>query len=448
MKVHISDHFTFKNIFKITIFPIVMMIFISLYSIVDGIFISNFTPGGDAFTAVNLVFPLIMVIGSIGFMMGAGGTALVSKLLGEQNHEKANSAFSLIIYSTIGLGAIFSIGGYFLIEPIVKAMASISPDTTEQMIADAIVYGKILIAAQIPFMLQNMFQSFFMVAEKSKLGFIFTISAGVTNMVLDALLIGLLRLGVVGASVATITGYCIGGFGPIIYFALSKNNLLRLGRAVFEIKVILKSMYNGMSEFVSNISMSIVSIVYNLQLLRIYGQDGVMAYGIIMYVSFVFIAIFIGYSLGMAPPVGYNYGAKNHQELHNILSKSALIIGIVSIIMALLSGLMATPFSKIFSGGSESLLYLSAHAMRVYSIAFLACGFSIFLSSFFTALNNGTISAIISISRTLVFQIAFAFIFPLLFGDDSLWWAIVTGEVISMFLSLIFLFANKKKYGY
>ncbi len=425
-----------------------MMIFVSLYSIVDGIFISNFTPGGDAFTAVNLVFPLIMVIGSIGFMMGAGGTALVSKLLGEQNKEKANEAFSLIIYSTIGLGAIFSITGYFFIDPLVRAVASISNDATEAMIEDAILYGKMLIAAQIPFMLQNMFQSFFMVAEKSKLGFIFTISAGVTNMVLDALLIGLLGLGIVGAAIATIAGYLIGGFGPVIYFAVSKGNILRLGKTTVDFKVIFKSMYNGMSEFISNISMSIVSIVYNLQLLRIYGQDGVMAYGIIMYVSFVFIAIFIGYSLGMAPAVGYNYGAKNHEELHNILVKSSLIIGAVSILMAILSGLLANPFSKIFSDGSESLLALSSHAMRVYSIAFLACGFSIFLSSFFTALNNGTISAIISISRTLVFQIAFAFIFPLLFGDDSLWWAIVTGEVISMFLSFVFLIINKKKYGY
>ena len=447
-KAHLNDHFNYLKIFKMTIFPIVMMVFTSLYSIIDGIFVSNFTEGGDAFAAINLVFPFIMIIGSIGFMMGAGGTALVSKLLGEQNKEKANKVFSLIIYSTIVIGLVISISGYFAIEPIVRAMGSITDTATEAMIKDGIIYGKILILAQVAFMLQNVFQSFFMVAEKSKYGFIFTFAAGLTNMLLDGVFIGWLRLGVIGAAVATIAGYLVGGIGPLLYFFIQKKGIISLGKTEFDIKAILRSAYNGMSEFVSNISMSVVSIVYNAQLLKMYGQNGVSAYGIVMYVSFVFIAIFIGYSLGMAPVIGYNYGAQNHEELKNVLKKSILVIAVTSIFMFAFALFTAGPFSRIFSDGDESLVEISTLAMRVNSVAFLACGFSIFASSFFTALNNGTISAIISILRTLFFQILFAYILPLIFGKEGIWWGMTGGEIMALFMSIIFLLANRKKYGY
>lgn len=449
MKVHISDHFTYKSILKITIFPIFMMVFISLYSIVDGIFIANFSKSGSAFAAVNLVFPIIMVVGSIGFMMGAGGTALVSKFLGQKEEDKANQAFSLIVYSTIAIGIIFSIVGFLTTEPIVRALASRSENSTEEMVQYAIRYGKILMAAQVPFMLQNSFQSFFMVAEKNRLGFRFTLAAGITNMVLDALLIGVAKLEVTGAAIATLIGYCIGGFGPVIYFILKKNGLIHLGKAKVEFKMIAKAAYNGSSEFVANISMSVVSIVYNSQLLKAYGENGVAAYGIIMYVSFVFIAIFIGYSLGMAPCVGYNYGAENKKELRNILNKSLIAISVIALFMAAFAFFTARPFSSIFSNGNQELESLSEYAMRVYSLAFLGAGFSIFLSSFFTALNNGTISASISFLRTLVFQIAFAFLFPLIFkGNESLWWAITAGELLSMIIAFTFLLFKRKKYGY
>ena len=448
MKVHISDHFTYSKILRMTAFPIVMMVFISLYSIVDGVFIANFTEGGDAFAAVNLVFPFIMIIGSIGFMMGTGGTAYVSKLLGEKNHEKANKSFSLIVYATIALGVIFSIGGYFLIEPIVKAMASISIDATEKMISDAILYGKILISGQVVFMLQNVFQSFFLVAEKGKLGFLFTVSAGVTNMALDALLIAGLRMGVTGAAIATVMGYVVGGVGPLLYFIFKRDGIICLGKTNVDFKIIGRSAYNGMSEFIGNISMSVVSIVYNAQLLKAYGQNGIIAYGVIMYVSFVFLSIFIGYSLGMAPAVGYNYGAKNKEELHNILTKSMMVIGVSSIIMIIFSIVTAVPLSRLFSNGDDSLADLTLYAIRVYSIVYLVVGFSIYISSFFTALNNGTISAVCSISRTLIFQVAFAFILPLIFSSNSLWWAIVTGEIMSFLMCVGFLLINKKKYGY
>ena len=447
MSVHINEHFTFKKIFKLTAFPIIMMLFISLYSVVDGLFISNFS-NNDAFAAVNLIFPFIMIIGSIGFMLGTGGTALVSKYLGEQNKDKANKTFSLIVYATIVLGFIFSIFGALLVKPVVNLLASLSKESAEGMIEYAIMYGQAMMLGQIAFMLQNVFQSFFLVAEKGKTGFLFILIAGISNIILDALFIAVLKMGILGAALGTIIGYIIGGFGPLIYFILKKDLPIRLGRTDFDIKDILKSLYNGSSEFVSNISMSLVSVIYNAQLLKAFGVNGVSAYGVVMYVSFLFVAIFIGYSIGMAPAVGYNYGAKNKKELHNILFKSLIIIGGISILMCIFSLSTSHPIAILFSRGEEDLISLTTTAMIIYSIAYLAMGFSIYSSSFFTALNNGAISAIISLCRTLIFQIGLAFLFPILFGDKSLWWAIVTGEILSVVLSSIFLITMKKKYGY
>ena len=447
MSVHINEHFTYKKIFKITAFPIIMMLFISLYSVVDGLFISNFS-NNDAFAAVNLIFPFIMIIGSIGFMLGTGGTALVSKYLGEQNKDRANKTFSLIVYATIALGFIFSIVGAILVKPVVILLASLSPESADGMIEYAVMYGQIMMLGQIAFMLQNVFQSFFLVAEKGKTGFLVILIAGISNIILDALFIAVFKMGILGAALGTIIGYVIGGFGPLLYFIFKKDLPIRLGKTNFYIKDLLKSLYNGSSEFVSNISMSLVSIIYNAQLLKAFGTNGISAYGVVMYVSFLFVAIFIGYSIGMAPAVGYNYGAQNKEELHNILTKSLIIIGGISILMCVFSLSTSHPIALLFSRGEEDLISLTTTAMLVYSIAYLAMGISIYSSSFFTALNNGAISAIISLCRTLIFQIGLAFLFPLIFGDKSLWWAITTGEILSVLLSSVFLITMRKKYGY
>ena len=447
MTVRISDHFTYKKIAKITIFPIMMMVFLSLYSVVDGLFIANYS-NNNAFAAVNLIFPFIMIIGSIGFMLGTGGTALVSKYLGEGNQDKANKTFSLIIYTTLVFGFVFSLAGFFLVKPVVSLMASFTTDSTEEMIEYATLYGRVMMLGQIAFMLQNVFQSFFMVAEKGKMAFLFTFLAGVSNIVFDTLFIAFFKMGILGAALGTIIGYAIGGFGPLLYFIFKKDLPIKLGRSYLNFKDLFQSIYNGMSEFISNIAMNLVSVVYNSQLLKVYGVNGVSAYGIIMYVSFIFVAIFIGYSIGMAPAVGYNYGAKNKDELHNILKKSLFAMAVLGVSMFILSTATAFPFALLFGRGEKDLIDLTVHATLVYSIAYLAIGFSMFSSSFFTALNNGAVSAIISLMRTLVFQIGMIMLFPIIFGDKALWWALVVGELLNVVLASIFLIANKKKYGY
>lgn len=447
MPVSISEHFTFKKISKITIFPIMLMVFISLYSVVDGLFIANFA-SNDAFAAVNLIFPFIMIIGSIGFMLGTGGTALVSKYLGEKRQDKANQTFSLIVYTTIAFGVVFSIVGSLLVKPVVNLMAHFSIDSTETMVEYAIQYGQIMMLGQIAFMLQNVFQTFFMVAERGKTGFFFTLLAGLTNIALDALFIAGFKMGILGAALGTIIGYLVGGFGPLLYFIYKKDLPIKLGKTQLDFKDIFQAIYNGMSEFVSNIAMNLVSVIYNAQLLRSYGVNGVSAYGVIMYISFVFAAIFIGYSIGMAPPIGYNYGAKNRSELHNILKKSWTSMGVLGIAMFALSLSLSVPFAHLFGHGETDLINLIIQASIIYSFTYLALGYSMFTSSFFTALNNGAVSAIISLCRTLIFQIGFAFLFPILFGDASIWWALTAGELLNVGLGTIFLALNRKRYGY
>lgn len=446
-RIHISEHFNFKKIIRFTFAPICMMIFMSIYSIVDGFFLSNFA-SKEAFTAVNLIFPVIMVIAALGFMFGTGGSAFIGTLLGKKEDEKARRTFSMIIYSSLIIGVFFSICFYFLIEPIVKAMASVNNETSIETIKHAITYGKIMIVGEIFYILQNAFQPFFSTAEKPGIGFIFTLAAGLTNILFDYIYIGVLNLGVVGAAIASIMGMVVASVGPLIYFSLNKNNNIYLTKFKFCIKDLLTIIANGSSEFLSNISTSIVSIIFNIQLLKYLGEAGVSAYGIIMYVSFVFAAIFIGYSIGVSPIISYNYGAKNKKELSSLYKKSLIFMLVTGASMVLLSETFSSPFSSLFASGSLELEKLATKAMRIYSVCYIFMGFSMFGSSSFTALNNGLISAIISTSRTLIFQLISIFVLPLIFGVDGLWWSMVFAEFCVFVLTIIFWLSYKNKYGY
>ncbi len=447
MDITLSDHFTYKKIFKFSISSILMMIFTSLYGIVDGFFISNYA-GLDEYAGVNLIMPVIMIIGGIGFMFGTGGSALVGKLLGQKENNKANNLFTNIIIITFIIGIIISVSVFFLIEPITIKMASISPTSTNTMIEKAIEYGRILSLGQVFFMSQCVFQNFLVVAEKPKLGFIFTIAAGLTNMFLDFLLIKVFQLNVLGASIATIMGYIVGTIGPLIYFISNKNLNIHFVKPRFEIKPILKCCYNGLSEFINNISSCIVGFVINIQFLKYFGQNGISAYGTIMYVSFLFFAVFIGYSIAISPIISYNYGANNKNELNSILKKSLIIITICSLIMFILSETLGIEFAKVYVGKDIELLKITTKAFYIFSFGFLFCGFSIFLSAFFTALNNGLISSIISILRTLVLEVALIMILPLIFDGDGIWLSSPFANVLSMIISFILLIIYNKKYHY
>lgn len=442
MEIQLSDHFTYRKLFHFTFPSIIMTIFTSIYSVVDGFFVSNFA-GKTAFASINLVMPFIIILGSLGFMIGTGGTALVSRILGEGDEKKANHYFSMLIWLSLLIGIVLAILGVAFMRPVAALLGA-----TKEMIDDCVLYGRIVIAFLAPYMLQNVFQSFLIAAEKPNLGLAATLAAGITNMVLDAVLVGVLRWGVFGAALATGLSQTIGGLLPFLYFIRSNSSKLHLTKAKFKLRPILQACANGSSELMSNISGSVVGIVYNFQLLKYLGENGVSAYGVLMYVQFIFIAIFIGYSIGCAPVVSFHYGAGNYSELQNLLKKSTRIVGSLSIILTVLALTLAYPLAKMFVGYDAELLAITSHAFKLFSFSFLLAGFNIFASSFFTALNNGAISAAISFLRTLIFQTSSVLILPLILGVDGLWGANVAAEIFAFVISLAFLVANRKKYHY
>lgn len=442
MQIQLSDHFNYKKLLRFTLPSIIMMVFTSIYGVIDGFFISNFV-GKTEFSGVNFIFPYLMIFGAIGFMFGAGGSALVSKTLGEKDNVKANQYFSLITYTTIIISIVLTIVGLVTVAPVAKMLGA-----SGDMLECSITYGIILMAV-LPFLMsQYLFQSFFVTAEKPGLGLTMSIIAGVTNIVLDFLFIVIFKWGIIGAAVASAIGQFAGGVMPFVYFLRKNNSLLRLTKTKFDFKAIFKSATNGSSEFFANISMSLVGLVYNVQLIRYAGEDGVAAYGTLMYVCMIFISIIIGYSVGTAPIIGYNYGAKNHEELKNILKKSIVIIIITNISMVLLSEGLAYPLSLIYVGYDETLFNMTLNGFFIYSLGFLFAGLSIFGSSLFTALNNGLISAIISTSRTAIFQIITVIVLPLFMGLNGIWLSIVVGEFLAAVTAVVFIICYRKKYNY
>lgn len=440
--IQLSDHFTYARLFRFVLPSIVMMVFTSIYGVVDGLFVSNFA-GKTAFASINLIMPFLIILGAMGFMLGTGGTALVSRVLGEGDKEHANKYFSMITLFGILLGIILTVVGVLAMRPMAILLGA-----TEAMVDDCVLYGRIVICFLTSFMLQNMFQSFLIAAERPKFGLLITLAAGVTNMVLDALFVGVFRWGIAGAAIATGISQTVGGVVPLMYFLFSKSSPLRLRWTKFEAQPLLRSCANGSSELMSNISGSLIGMLYNAQLMRFLGEDGVATYGVLMYVQFIFVAIDIGYSIGCAPIISYHYGARNHPELRNLLTKGLKVMGILGIVMTIAAISLSGTLANIFVGYDATLCELTRHAFHLFSFAFLLAGFNIFLSSFFTALNNGGVSAAISFLRTLVFQAASVILLPMALDVDGLWWAASAAEALAFVVSIGFLLAMKGKYHY
>ena len=432
-RIQLSDHFTTGRLLRFVASPIIMMIFTSVYCVVDGFFVSNFA-GKTAFSALNLIYPFLQAFGCLGFMVGTGGSALVAMTLGTGDKKQADNLFSMLAASTIVMGIVSTIIGWFLLEPAAQLLGA-----TPELLPNCLMYGRILLLFQTAFMMQFFFQSFFITSEKPKLGLAFTVLAGLTNIVLDFLLVGVLRGGIVGAASATVISQMVGGIGPMFYFFNRKNSsLLHFVRPKFSAKALGKACANGSSELMTNLSASLVSALYNLQLMKLIGADGVAAYGVLMYVGFIFAAVFIG----------YHYGAENHDELKNLFRKSITMLAIAGVAMFASAQLMATPLAKTFVGYDASLMELTEHALKLYAFSFLLCGFNIFSSAFFTALNNGAISAAISFLRTLVFQVFAVLVLPMVLDIDGIWYALVFAEAAALLVSAALLVKNRNRYHY
>ncbi|MDO4544854.1 MAG: MATE family efflux transporter [Bacillota bacterium] len=442
MDIKLSDHFTYKRLLRFVMPSIAMMICLSVYGIVDGLFVSNFV-GKTPFAAINLIMPFIMVLGALGFMVGTGGSAIVAKTLGEGDEKKAHRYFSMMVYITIIGGILFALVGFVLMRPI-----SILLGATDGMLEHCVLYGQISMISLPAFMLQNVFQSFFITAEKPHLGFIVTVACGLTNVALDFLFIVVFEWGIAGAALATAASEFVGGIVPIVYFARKNSSILKLVGFNFNGRILGKTCVNGSSELMSNISMSIVTMLYNFQLMRFAGENGVAAFGVMMYANFIFMAIFFGYSIGVAPLIGYNYGARNHDEQKNLFAKSMKLLGISGIGLAGLSIILAGPLAAIFVGYDAELFELTRHGMRLYAVCFILVGFNVFASSYFTALNNGLISAAISFIRALIFKTAAVMILPIFWGLDGVWLSAIAAEILAIIMVIAFLAKFRKRYHY
>ena len=441
-KIQLSDHFTYPRLLRFVFPSIVMMIFTSIYGVVDGLFVSNYV-GKTPFAAVNLIMPFLMIMGAIGFMFGTGGSAIVSQALGEGKPDKANQYFSMMVYVVIGCGIVLTFFGLVVLRPVSATFGA-----EGEMLENCVVYGRIILCALTVFMLQNVFQSFLVTAERPKLGLAVTVAAGVANMVLDFVFIAVFNWGIVGAAAATAASQFIGGLIPLIYFFIPNTSRLRLVKTKINAGIMLKTCINGSSELMTNISMSLVNILYNFQLMRYIGEDGIAAYGVIMYVSFIFVAIFIGYSIGSAPVIGYHYGAGNHAELKGLFKKSLCLITLWNVLLTVLAIGTAQLLAQIFVGYDAELTALTRRGLILYALSFLITGFNIFGSAFFTALGNGVVSAAISFLRTLLFQIVAVLVLPLILGLDGIWLAIVAAELLALVVTISFFIKHGKYYHY
>ncbi len=442
MAIRLSDHFTTGRLLRFTLPSVAMMIFTSVYGVVDGFFVSN-NAGKTPFAALNLIYPFLMLLGAAGFMLGTGGSALVSKCMGEGQNDRANRLFSLFVWVTLGAGAVFAAVGWAVMRPV-----SLLLGADEAMLGDCVRYGRIIALGLPVFMLQQAFQSFFVTAEKPQLGFAVTVFAGLTNMTLDWVFVAKCGWGLSGAAGATVLSQIVGGLLPLLYFAHPTGGRLRLCKPRFEGRALLRACANGSSELMSNISMSLVGMLYNYQLMRYAGENGVSAYGVLMYVSFVFISAFLGYATGSAPIVSYQYGAGNRAELKSLLRKSLLLLAVSSVAMFAAAELLAGPLSRLFVGYDDGLLSMTRRAFAFYAFSFLFSGVAIYGSSFFTALNNGLVSAVLSFLRTLVFQVAAVLLLPAFFGLDGIWLSAVAAESLAFAATFVCLGLRRKRYGY
>ncbi len=442
-KIQLSDHFTYRRLLRFTLPSIAMMIFTSIYGVVDGFFVSNYV-GKTAFAAVNLIYPYLQILGGVGAMFGVGGSALVAVTLGEGDVPRARRYFTMMVSLMIGAGVFFSVIGIIFLRPMALVFGA-----NENLMGECMIYGATCLVFNTAFLLQYGFQSYLIVAEKPRLGLVVTVLAGCTNMVLDFLFMAVFEMGILGAALATGLSQTVGALIPILWFLSRKNtSQLHFTKTRLEIKPMLKACVNGASEMMTSVSASITGILYNRQLMHYAGEDGVAAYGVVMYAAFIFIGVYIGYSTGSSPIMGYHYGAQNHAEMKNVRKRSMILLSCAAIVLTAIAIGFAKPIASIFVGYDVELLAITTRAFQICSVSFLVMWFSMYASSLFTALNNGVVSAAISFIRALVLPIVCIIVLPIFFELDGVWYTMVVSEAIGVVISLIFMLVYKKRYNY
>ncbi|MCI9352294.1 MAG: MATE family efflux transporter [Lawsonibacter sp.] len=442
MAIKLSDHFTYSKLLRFTLPSITMMIFTSVYSVVDGLFVSNLI-GENALSAVNIMFPVSMIIGAVGFMLGSGGSAIVARTMGEGKQELANRYFSMIILCVLGLGTALSALSLLFVEPLARLVGA-----SDLLIDDCLAYGAVIFGGSVVFMLQMSFQTFFVTAELPKIGLFFSLISGVTNITLDYLFMGPLNMGIAGAAWGTVLSYAVGGILPLFFFLKPPMGTLRLCSTKLYWRELKNACINGSSELMSNLSASLISILYNLQLMRMVGELGVAAYSVMMYVDFAFAAVFLGFSMGSGPIISFHYGAGNEEELKSIFRKSISVISIASVFMVAMAQLLGRPLAMAYVGYNPELLEMTVHGFRIFAFSYLFCGFGVYGSGFFTALCNGAISALISFLRLFLFRGGMVLLLPLFFKLDGIWLAVTVADALGALVSVLLIWKYRKRYHY
>ena len=442
MAIKLSDHFTYGKLLRFTLPSITMMIFTSIYSVVDGLFVSNLI-GENALSAVNIMFPVSMIIGAVGFMLGAGGSAIVARTMGEGKQELANRYFSMIILCVLGLGVSLSMLSLLFVEPLARLVGA-----SDLLMDDCLAYGAVILGGSFVFMLQITFQTFFVTAELPKIGLFFSLASGVTNVILDYLLMGPLNLGIVGAAWGTVLGYGVGGVLPLLFFLKPPMGTLRLCPTRLYWRELKNACVNGSSELMSNLSASLIGILYNLQLMRMVGELGVAAYSVMMYVDFAFAAVFLGFSMGSGPIISFHYGAGNEGELRSLFRKSVIVIGAASVSMVVLAQVLGRPLAMAFVGYNPELLEMTVHGFRIFALSYLFCGMGVYSSGFFTSLCNGAVSALISFLRLFLFRGGMVILLPLFLRLDGIWLAVVVADALGALTAVLLIWMYRKRYGY
>ena len=443
MEIALHGHYGYRRLAVSSVPSILMMLVESIYGVVDGLFVSNFV-GTSAFAALNIIWPAVMLVGALGLMVGTGGSALVSKTMGVGDPARAGAVFSMLVRFTVILSLVFMVPLLAFMEPLARLLGA-----EGETVRLCVVYGSICTLGLPTYMLQLCFQSFYMTAERPQLGTVMSLVGAVTNMVLDALFIVVFKWGLAGAAAATTLASCVSGIFPLWYFSSRRNrSSLRLVRTRFEREPLLKACSNGLSEYVGNISWNVLAICYNLQLLRMMGEAGVAAYAVLLYYGYIFAAVFFGFNISVTPIIGYNYGAGDKAELKSLLRHSVTLLLALGFLMMLVSELSAGPAARLFVGYDPELSALTKHAIRLYMLSFFIAGFNLFISAWFTGLGNGKVSATVSFTRNLVFELGFVFLLPALLGPDGIWLAVDAADVCCCILGVVLVLAFRRRYGY
>lgn len=444
--IKLSDKFNYSRLLRFALPSIVMVLISSVYGVVDGVIVSNYTDV-EHFAALNLILPYITLLGAAGLMLGTGGSALVGKILGEGKSIRANGIFSLLTYTTIAIGLFLGLFGYITSDAVANILGA---DETMQHLS--FEYSGIIFLFLPCYVLQLYFQSLLTTAERPSLALQITLLAGITNIALDILFVIYLKQGLRGAAYATGVSQTFGGLLPLLYFILNRKKSdinIKLGVALWDLKAICKSCVNGLSEWLMSVSLAIVSFLYYYLLLTgDRGEMGVDTYGVLLYFSYIFIAVSVGFSRGIAPVISYHYGASDRHELHSLLMKGLLIVLVLNLVSGITAQVLSAPLANIFVGHDKGLYEYTVVAFRIYSIHFFVTGFNIYISSFFTALNNGKYSGWISVLRTICFESISILTIWMLFGVDKIWWGVTIAEFLTMVIAFSFLFLKRNFYGY